>query len=259
MKLFFFTLALFFTHLAFGAADDVDSYFSTLSALNRYSPLDGAGSHGGLGLQVGAGAGVTQVDHSSILLNEQLHYSQSDSQSGKQTLLSDTAPQSIYQPKLYLLKGLYAPVDIGATYSILDSRRISQLMGHVQVTLFEGFQLPAVALRLNYGKLFGLYSSEFSSTGLDAVVSYGFLRYFTIYADIGVQKNYGALRVSKEQDSAYILQNIADLDESYENLQTSKLAGLHIQIIPAFAVAVLEAQESYVGLKSYLFKLGFGL
>ncbi len=245
------TILLTITNLALAYSEDVDGYFTALSALNRYSPLDGAGSHGGLGAQVGAGAGVTNVSSNSRLLEEQLSYAQSASISEE---------KQIYQPKFYVLKGIYAPVDVGATYSILETRKISQLMGHVQWTVFESFQLPALALRLHYGKLMGLYSSDFSSTGLDAVASYGLLRYFTFYASLGVQKNYGALRVSKDQPSAYILQGSGnDLEETYQSLQISKLAGLHVQVMPAFAVAVLEGQESANGLRSYLFKLGFGL
>ena len=249
MKIFVLIICFLLTPAAFGNSDDIDTYFSTLSALNRYSPLDGAGSHGGIGAQVAAGAGFTTISNVNPLIDEQLQYGR------VQTSPHD---RTIVQPKLYLLKGLYAPVDIGATYSVLETRKISQLMGHIQWTIFEAFQLPALALRLNYGKFMGLYSSDFTSAGLDVVASMGFLRYFTVYADMGLQKNYGSLRVSKDQESAYIFQN-PDFDQPYQSTQITRLAGLHVQIMPAFAVAVLEAQDSANGLRTYHFKLGFGI
>src|SRR4051812_1849847 len=130
MKILAITVLLFFCNLAFGADPTADEefgrYTTLMNRISRYSPLTGAGSHGSIGFDAGVGAGVYPSEQSPAILKDQLNSSKAYSQNDNPNVVT---------PKLFLIKGLSAPVDLGLTGGLVESSKVSSLSAHLQWTM----------------------------------------------------------------------------------------------------------------------------
>ena len=227
------------------AQADVDDFFSYLSQLNRYSPVDGAGSHGSFGINLGVGASVASWKTGSGL----------HATAFEQDEISDD--EAVMIPKIYLIKGTPWPVDLGLSFGKLSAADGSQASGHMQWTVFEALALPAIAARASYAALFGVNTTQFTSTAVDAMASYGFLRFFTAYAGYGIQRNQGRVDIKAEDTAAALrpsqTQESVTVDKSFQS--TSYILGLKVTVLPPFFTAAGEYQQGDSGYQSYAAKL----
>jgi hypothetical protein len=226
----------------------VRDWFDFLAQVNRYSPLEGAYSHGSTGMVLGAGGTRNEVGGDAAVARNELG------------LAPDADGATLDMPRIWLVKGLPWPVDFGLSGGTAVSQGFSLAAGHVQWTVFEELALPAVAVRLSHGRIFGLKDTTFSSTGVDLVASYGFLRYFTVYGAIGVTRNEASLAIDAGSDYSFMLdspQQSATVAREWES--ESYLYGARITIVPPFVAIAAEAQSAPDGTRHYAAKLSLGM
>ncbi len=164
-------LALVALPLAAAALDRPAYYDEGWLKINQYSPVEGFESHGSYGWHLGVGAIQT-----------------AGAQDKAENLPSRTAPTQV--PRLFLTHGTPWPLDFGVSFARLDEGKGRQLGGHLQWTLFEGFQKPALAIRVSRMQTDGLSGLELLQTDSAMLgLSYGFLRYFNFAFGIGQQRH----------------------------------------------------------------------
>lgn len=230
---------------------DINNFLRYLSHLNRYSPLEGAGSHGSIGSSLGLGVGINPVEHADNSLYED-RLAMPNGEGNRSSLIIS---------KLMLTKGLRWPVDFGFTFGTTQASRISQLGGHIQWTAYERFQMPAVALRGVYARMYGIHNTEFSTYGSEVAISYGFLRYFTAYATYGWQYNTAALQMSAADQSVYFLNETGGGDRRIKEnwFSPSQIIGMRVMVVPPFVATTFEMQASSGVPHSYAAKISLGM
>ena len=194
-----------------------------MERVNRYTPIEGAGSHGSYGTHLGFG--MSRYDKRPSANN---HYYQHVMDEDK-----PSSSESLDLSKAYLVKGTPWPLDVGIVFGSDQATKINQLGGHIQWTAFEAFKLPAVAFRGYYSRLLGLTDTQFNSYGFDGLVSYGVLRYFNIYAGGGIQSSHLDMIVTNTQETA-----LAPLKQgSFRKTDTltgyTTMVGMKANIVPA--------------------------
>jgi hypothetical protein len=175
--------------------------------------------------------------------------------------LGTAAAQTNYPvPRLWLDKGLPLPVDLGITAGAPPGAPFTQVSGHLQWTVYEDFAMPSLAIRAGYGRLFGLTGTTLASASGDAVASYGFLRYFTIFASMGVTQHRGSFTPREQGPAGYLLAD--DIGTPEVNLtwyETVRMAGLKVTIVPPFIDLVGEVNAGENGTREIAVKLGVGM
>ncbi len=135
------------------------------SRLNYYSPTEGYHSKGSYGLHVGLGA-------------------LSPGAPDKDAPISESARRDMgaTRPRFYLSKGTPWPLDFGLSYSYFqDESRARQGGAHIQWTIYEGFQMPSIALRGSRSVLTHYQELErLSSDSVELGISYGLIRYVVV-------------------------------------------------------------------------------
>ena len=227
----------------------VETALHFLGELNRVSPLEPAGSHGSLGTGLGAGAASYVPPSPNAVTRAELGRS------------SGTNTDAAYLiPRIYLVKGLPLPVDLGFTGGTSSESGFSQASGSLQWTFYEALAMPALAVRASYGRLYGLVGTQLETSELDLVASYGFLRYFTLYGRYGAALQQGSLRVDEAGPLAFL-----DTDQPAETIERTWMesvrgAGLRIMVLPPFVALTAEAElGTGTGARSYAAKLSIGL
>ena len=98
---------------------------------------------------------------------------------------SNTAPSTVYVPKLHAHKGLPLGIDLGAFYSSVPGSNIKLWGAELRYAILDGgVAEPALGVRGTYTKLSGVKNLDFHTTGLELLVSKG-LAIFTPYAGAG--------------------------------------------------------------------------
>lgn len=88
-------------------------------------------------------------------------------------------------PKLHVHKGLPLNIDLGLVYSQIPTTGIQYIGGEIRYSFVSGnVALPAIAVRGTYTKLMGIDEIDFSTKGIEATISKGFLM-LTPYAGLG--------------------------------------------------------------------------
>ena len=89
------------------------------------------------------------------------------------------------QTKLSLSKGLSGGWDVGGFVSNVSSTNVSATGVHVKYALLEGNAItPAIAVRGSHSRMGGVSGMELNNTGLDVLISKGFVG-LTPYAGVG--------------------------------------------------------------------------
>ncbi|MBC7533538.1 MAG: hypothetical protein H7318_18355 [Oligoflexus sp.] len=149
------------------------------SQLNYYSPTEGFHSKGSYGLHLGIGAIApipTQKDDSQEF-------------------------SELEQPKarIFIGKGTPWPVDFGASLSVLEGKKSMQGGVHMQWTLFEGFQMPSIALRISHSMLSNYHEvKELTTDSAEFGFSYGIIRYVILSASVSEQWEKGKTQAKDE-------------------------------------------------------------
>jgi len=229
-----------------GEAARIREFIDFLGNLNRYSPLEAAGSHGSYGTHVGLG-GTTQRLEKSSNLHRDIFRSE-EFQDGTNVAL----------PKLTLLRGTSFPVDIGLSAANISATKVYQYAGYLQWTLFESLDWPALALRGAYANLQGLKGAKAVTYSADVVASYGLFRYLTAYGAWGVQRHDITINYEQRDDSTAALASkgyVASFKQNQRTLAASHLYGIKLALIPPFYTLAVEYQDLAAGVSAYAAKL----
>ncbi len=98
---------------------------------------------------------------------------------------SGDSKTNVMQTKLSVSKGLSGGWDVGGFVSTVSSSNVSVTGVHVKYALLEGNAItPAIALRGSHSRMGGVSGMALHNTGLDLLVSKGFVG-FTPYAGVG--------------------------------------------------------------------------
>ncbi|MCX6117049.1 MAG: hypothetical protein NT027_05885 [Proteobacteria bacterium] len=232
---------------------ELADFKSFIESSNHYSPLEGAGSHGSLGLGIGVGTGFHQSPEHRQLIAEQFQERDQFDKRGNNSF-NDT----YLVPRLFIHKGLSIPIDFGASFAKMPATSASSVASYMQWTVFESFALPAISMRGKYSRLMGLPSTEFQSLGLEGTISYGFFRFFNVYATQGVNKNDLMVRTSGESATALVLDSDQDYSSKYMSKNTA--FGLQLLMLPLYSTATLEYRKIDTGrTHSVIGKLSLGI
>jgi|GEM_PF-2553413 len=181
-------LPLFFWAGSLSAQERQQYYDEGWLKINQYSPVEGFESHGSFGWHVGVG-----IIRSNVLSQSSYPLE------SKAEPTPTSAPQQV--PRIFLTRGTDWPLDFGASLARINEKSARQIGGHVQWTLFEGFQKPAVAVRISHMQLDGLPGLKNLQTDSAILgLSYGFLRYFNFALGIGQQRHRLDIRPLEENN-----------------------------------------------------------
>jgi hypothetical protein len=154
-------------------ADDMGhTNFNRFLANVNYAPsMDGAYSYGDIGSSVGllVQSLTPQMNNAWFAENLPRHNQ-----------------ENFYLPSLMLTKGLPYNFNMGISLGHLHDTTVRKVSGFAQWTIFEGFRLPAFAVKGTYSQLSGLTTSTIRSNSLSLNASYSFLNYFTVFASTGI-------------------------------------------------------------------------
>jgi hypothetical protein len=230
--------------------DDVDQFSHDLIQVNRYSPLESAGSHGSIGVGLGFGAQSTAwTSEKSFLYNHVLNSSGNS---------RDEVQSRLNMPKVYFVKGTSWPLDFGAGFGKSIETGLTQFSAHVQWTAFEEFRMPSLALRGTYSRLTGINNVVLNATGVDALASYGF-SYFTAYVGYGVHYNKLNFKIVPNEEDFSLYEDAKNESWNMSTINNSQLYGLKIVFLPPFVYAAAEIQTGDRGQSSFAAKLSVGI
>jgi len=132
------------------------------------------------------------------------------------------------QTKLSVSKGLPGGWDVGGFVSKVSSTNVSATGVHVKYALLEGNGItPTIALRGNHSRMGGVSGMELNNTGMDVLISKGFVG-FTPYAGVGTVYTYAKAtgkndeRFSQAKTFVGVSWNILVLNLSAEYDRTGK-------------------------------------
>ncbi len=181
-------LPLLFWACSLNAQQRQEYYDEGWLKINQYSPVEGFESHGSFGWHVGLG----------IVQSNALSQVSSPLES-KAEPTPTSAPQQV--PRIFLTRGTNWPLDYGISLARINEKSAKQVGGHLQWTLFEGFQKPAVAVRISHMQLAGLPGLKTLQTDSAILgLSYGFLRYFSFALGMGQQRHRLDIRPLEENN-----------------------------------------------------------
>lgn len=99
--------------------------------------------------------------------------------------VSGDSMNQLIQTKLSVSKGLPGGWDVGGFVSKVSSTNVSVTGVHVKYALLEGNAItPAIAVRGSHSRMGGVSGMALNNTGLDVLISKGFVG-FTPYAGVG--------------------------------------------------------------------------
>ena len=228
-------------------------YFSSIERITRYSPLEHAGSHGTLGINLGVGAGSYVLNGDDEIL--QAHWRAN----GANQAENETPNGRIYIPRVFFHKGLPWSLDVGFAYGLHAATKATLAGAYMQWTAFEGFALPSIGVRGSLGRLMGLQTTDASMVNTDLLVSYGFMRIFTVYGGLGAGRSQIKVRSGDEYGTSLSLTGSSDNSSNRVGVVQTQLLGLQVQILPPFVGLTLESQKTGSGPSSYLGKLSVGM
>lgn len=236
-----------------GLQSHVDDYLDFLASANEFSPLEGAGSHGSIGIGLGLGASTHQVPEHRDVIDDQLR--NPDDVSGN-TPNSRTTQVTV--PRLFIHKGLPIPIDVGISVGQITSTNATTAGGYAQWTVFEGFALPAFAVRAKYSRLMGLPSTEYSTVSGEAVASYGLFRIFNIYGSYGRSQSVSSIQTGGASGTSLALSEEPGATIHATRHTQSRALGLQFQIVPQFFILTAE-HKSVAEVKSWIAKVSVGI
>jgi hypothetical protein len=232
---------------------DADDYFEFLTRANHYSPLEHAGSHGTLGVGIGAGMASYETPAGDLVMQE--HWRQT----GASVASNQRDSSRVNMGQIHVSKGLPYSLDVGGGFA-RDSRSNAEFVsGYVQWTGYEAFAMPALALRGQYSRLMGLATTDASAVEASVVVSYGFLRLFTVYGNYGVGRHDMVVRVGPAFGTSLALAGESDGTVGRVLIRQSRSLGMQYQLLPPFCIVAAEYSQVGHGSGSYLAKVSVGM
>ena len=230
-----------------GADESDTSYARMLSRINRGSPVEPAGSHGSIGFSIGAGARETQVEGTPV----------NDESSGFTFAPSEEVELTkVQMAEVQVIKGLTWPIDVGLAAGKSLGQDLQRFGGYAQWTAYESLAMPALAFRLGHSRLFGI-EGQIGTTSGQALISYGFLRYFTLYGGVGGDYVQSTSR-TRSSDGLFVNNPDDEIVHAdwYEN---NRFYGARILVIPPLGALSAEAVDHLGEPINYALKLSIGM
>ncbi|MCX6123975.1 MAG: hypothetical protein NTV34_04395 [Proteobacteria bacterium] len=234
-------------------SEDVNDYVDFLASANQYSPLEGAGSHGSLGIGVAAGASQHRVPVNAALIDDQIR-SRDEFQSKSGGKLSSM----VTIPRVFAHKGLPWPIDLGASAARIPNTQATSAGGYAQWTLFESLALPALAVRGKYSRLMGLPSTEFQTATGEIVASFGFLRFFNLYGALALNRHVTSIQTQGTSGTTLTIADESQEVYTSTNYNQSRDLGIQIQVLPPFCTLSIETR-TIAAQNAWIAKIGVGL
>ena len=163
-----------FMEIGYASDTSESELLKALGSLNYAGIGEGAGSHGSLGLSLGTGVSQHAIERLSLDERGDLGFETQNSIEGP-------LQRHIVLPRLWLVKGLPLPVDVGVTFGMSQAPILQQGSGYVQWTVFEGLGLPALSLRVIHSRLFAAQDTSLISNQVGIAAGWDFLRYFSVF------------------------------------------------------------------------------
>jgi hypothetical protein len=228
-------------------------YFNFIERVTRFSPLEHAGSHGTIGIGLGLGMSVHESASDQDVMRAHWRRSGSSERS------SQSPSGKIYIPRAYFHKGLPWAMDLGVSYGQDPVSQAVLAAAYAQWTMFEGFALPALAVRGGVSRLMGLATTDSSVLSADLVASHGFLRFVTIYGSIGRGRYQTRVRSGDSYGTTLALSMNEDGDAERVSSRLSRSLGVQFQILPPFWTAAIESSQTGSDPTSFLGKISVGM
>ena len=213
--------------------------------LNHVSTVEGAESHGALGLKLGLGETVATLPGEEGLAKENFYEN------------ADGADAAVVMPTVMIVKGLSVPIDVALVTAFRDNRRVSQVAVVGQWTVFERFTLPAVALRVGLSRFYGLAFAEIESAATDLVASYG-VKVFTLYGTYGLGFHRATLHASPHGQAAFLAAGSTGEELKSACGETTYGGGLRVTLFPPFLSLSFEARQGEGDTSLFAVKVGLG-
>ena len=228
-------------------------YFNFIERVARFSPLEHAGSHGTIGVSLGLGVSVHESANDQDVMRAHWRRSGSSERSNQ------NPSGAIYIPRAYFHKGLPWSIDLGVSYGQDPVSQAVLSAGYAQWTFFEGFALPALALRAGVSRLMGLATTDSSVLSTDLVASYGFLRFVTVYGALGRGRYQTRVHSGDSYGTTLALSENEDGHAERVSSRLSRSLGIQFQILPPFWTAAIESSQTGSGPTSFLGKISVGM
>lgn len=252
---FLMTVFIMMSPVAFADVDPTATrdYLNFLIRLNNSSPLEHAGSHGTMGLNLGLGFGVYHHGVDADILRE--HW-RSPTQDNSQTQ-ADRNRMAI--PRLYVHKGLPASLDMGLVLGQEVATKARLISGYMQWTAIEGLGMPAVGVRGSLSRLMGLATTDASAVGVDGIISYSILKMLTVYTTIGVSRHQIEVRSGEDYGTDFGLTRTGEGSLDRVLVGRSRSIGVQCLVLPPFFVSTAEVQMNGDSTLNYLAKISVGI
>lgn len=243
-----------YTHEAMAAEQEKDGLFRSLEAINSVPMGESAGSHGTLGLSLGAGASLHTLGGM-------------DSRQWRDLGFEGQEGGKLIMPRIWLTKGLPIPVDVGLSVGASQVPILQQGTGYIQWTIFEGLGLPSVAMRLTHNRLFMAQSTNMTTNRGSFAVSWTFFRYITLFGTTSVEQHIGETKLlSTGIDDPLALTggSIDDLAPGNDKttrtwLERTASLGVRLAIFPPFVSITGELIRRGDMVQAAMAKLAIGL
>ena len=195
------------------------SFSDYISQINHFSIIEGAGSLGSYLTKVSLGGQFIKGEKTVISEDSGFYLSKKHS-----------ASEDLFLPQITIQKGLSIPVNLGVSYGALSHGAGKQWAGFVQWSFFERVRWPALAFRFSLSKITGMEWAQIDSKSLESIASYGFLRYFQVFASM--KASYHKATWHTEYSS-----------QEFSKISHAHGFGLEVAIMPPYTSLAIEQQN----------------
>ena len=191
--------------------------------LNHFSPAETASSHGAIGYNLGAGI----------------------------QRITDYKEDTVTAGRIFVTKGLDLPLDIGFSIGTIVNSSYTLLGTYGQYSIFEKFKWPSLSVRGVFSTIIGGSQSN-HAIELAGVASYGFLRYFNLYAYTSIQRS----KIEKLPASLNLLVDSRSINKINYDLHYAY--GIELKLLNPLYKISFESSKNLRDEESILIKLGHG-
>ena len=223
----------------------LQAWFQHIAELNRPLFAEPAGPHGASGMILGAGISQHQPPASSMI-------SQADANQSETQILSI--------PRIWLVKGFPWPVDLLFSGGEGPDQRFRQSTLGIQWNLFEQLSLPAIAIRVSEGRIFGYKATAANTRSLELATSYALAPTLTVFFNAGAYQHSMSLHVRPEDEIAFLLRDptlAQDFEQQWRERGYS--GGIRFLPFPPFVAISAEVLFAHGQTQAAALRLGFGL
>ena len=184
----------FFTDIGYASDTAESGLLKALGSLNYVGMGEGAGSHGSRGLSLGTGVSQHALGQLSLFERGDLGFETHES-------VERPFQRLLVLPRLWMVKGLPLPVDVGVTFGTSQAPILQQGSGYLQWTIFEDLGLPALSLRVIHSRIFAAKDTSLISNQVGIAASWDFLRFFSVFGSANGVHHSGVSRLFQARES----------------------------------------------------------